>query len=406
MAEACEWAGKALAQIGDAAGSRDEMVLQCALGMTLIFTKGMVDGVREALTRALMLAREFADFDFQQRATLTLWLFSARSAALDDALAVALPYEDVARLGDAQSRAVADWIVGIPRIYLAAHVEASMRLQRAIDHYPIECRTRDTVRFGGDLRASAFGHLAVTLMSRGLLDAASRTVLTAIDEARGTNQPAVLCIALAFAAGFIFLSLGELDMVERYGDELVDHAYKHAMRPFHAAGLCIRGSLAVRRGDPAAGIEPLRRGLAELRETSYLLFYPFFLPELAWGLHGTGHADAALAETDGALRVAAEMGYHWFVPELLRVKGELLAQRGSDTGPAVEELFRRSMNLAHEQQALYWELSSAVSAAAWLRDRHRDAEARTVLAPVHGRFTEGFSAAKVERARLLLDQLS
>ena len=58
-----------------------EMALQCNLGMTLIYTNGMVDGVRVALTRALLLAREFADFDFQQRATLNLWLFSAPRGA-------------------------------------------------------------------------------------------------------------------------------------------------------------------------------------------------------------------------------------------------------------------------------------------------------------------------------------
>ena len=406
MAESCEWADKALVRIGDAAGSRDEMVLQCSLGMTLIFTKGMVDGVRAALSRALMLARELADFDYQQRATYGLWLFSARSAASDDALAVALPYGEIAHLGDAQSRAVADWLIGIPRIYLAAHVEASTRLQRAIDRYPIECRSRDTIRFGGDLRASASGHLAVTLMSRGLLDAASRAAMSAVEEARGTHQPSVLCVALAFAAGFIFLSLGALDMVGRYGDELADHADKHAMRPFHAAGLCIRGSLAVRRGDPAAGVEPLRRGLGEMRETAYLLFYPFFLPELASALHGTGHVDEAVAETDAALRVAAETRYDWFVPELLRVKGELLALNSVNAGPVVEDLFRRSMNLAREQQALYWELSTAISLAELLHGQHRDADARAVLAPVYDRFTEGFSAAKVQHAKFLLGQLS
>jgi non-specific serine/threonine protein kinase len=204
MAESCEWAGKALARIGDAIGTRCEMVLQCNLGMTLTYTEGMVDGVRGALTRALTLARGFADVDFQQRATVNLLVFSARAAAFDDALAIALPYEEVARLGDQQSRAVADWLVGIPRIYLAAHVESSTRLQRAIDQYPIECRSRDTIRFGGDLRASASGHLAVTLMSRGLLDAASRMTMSAVEEARGANQATVLCTALASPPGSSF----------------------------------------------------------------------------------------------------------------------------------------------------------------------------------------------------------
>ena len=75
LPEACEWAGKALARIGDAAGTRHEMVLQCSFGIARLLTKGMNDEAHEALTQALALAREFADFDYRQRATHGLWLF-------------------------------------------------------------------------------------------------------------------------------------------------------------------------------------------------------------------------------------------------------------------------------------------------------------------------------------------
>jgi non-specific serine/threonine protein kinase len=63
------------------------------------------------------------------------------------------------------------------------------------------------------------------------------------------------------------------------------------------------------------------------------------------------------------------------------------------------------MSLACEQHALYWELSAAISLTELLRGQHREAEARAVLAPVYERFTEGFSSAKVQRAKILLDQL-
>jgi non-specific serine/threonine protein kinase len=405
IGEASEWASKALALIGDDAGSRYEMVLQCNLGMALIYTRGMIAPAREVLMRALTLAQELGDFDYQQRAFHGLWLFSARSMAMNDALAHARRYEEVARDHEPQSQAIADWLIGITQLYLGQHRAASMRLQRAIDRYPIESRDRDMVRFVNDLRASAFGHLSVSLLSLGLLDAASQVATNAVEEGRGTNQPIILCIALAWEA-VCFLSLGDLATAERYGDELVDYSYKHALRPFHAVGVCVRGSLAARRGDAQSGLDPLRRGLAEMQETSYLLFYPFFRAELAAALGATGRVDEGLAETDTALRVAAETGYHWFVPELLRVKGELLALRDSDDPTDVEHLFRRSLSLAGEQQALYWELCAAISLAELLRDEHREAEARAVLAPVYDRFTEGFSAAKVQRAKVLLNQLS
>jgi non-specific serine/threonine protein kinase len=404
-AEACAWAAKAVARIGNETGTRREMVLQFTLGMTLIHTKGMIGAAREALTRALMLAREHADIDYQQRATNGLWLFSFRMAAFNDALATSRQYDADTRLQDPHSQAVADWLVGIPLIYLGEHLEASTRLQRAIDRYPIERRDLDTVRFGGDVRASASGHIAVSLLSLGRLGAASQAAVRAVDEARARDQPAVLCVALAWAAGFIFLSLGELDLAERYGEELIAHADKHALRPIHATGLCVRGSLAARRADPGTGIDLLRRGLAGMREASYLLFYPFFLVELAWALGGVGRINDGLTEIDTALRFAVETGHRWYVPEITRVKGELLALRGSGDPAAVEDLYRESMSLAHEQHALYWELSTAISLAELLRDQHRETEARAVLNPIQDRFSEGFSAMKLQRAKMLLRQL-
>ncbi len=405
MPEACEWAGRALAQIGEAAGTRREMVLQCSRGITLILTRGMIDDARGALTRALALAREFADFDYQQRATHNLWLFSARASALDEALAIAREYEEVARSGDVQARAVADCWQGTTQIYRGAHLEASERLQRAIDQYPIESRSRDMIRFGGDTRASAAGHIAVSLLSRGLLDTASRSATRAVEEARGTNQPAVLCVALAWAAGFIFLSLGELEMAERYGEELIDHAFKHSLRPFHAAGLCVRGSLAVRRGDAAGGVEPLRRGLTEMRDASYQLFYPFFLVELAAALGALGRIDAGLGEIAEALRFAEATGHRWFVPETLRVEGELVALRDADD-PAVEDCFVRGAEVAREQDALFWELRLALSLARLRVGQNRHGEAGGILAPVYGRFTEGFGAADMLAAKQLLGSVS
>jgi non-specific serine/threonine protein kinase len=401
--EACDWAGRALARIGDAAGTRREMVLQCSFGITQVFTRGMNDDARAALTRALTLAREFADFDYQQRATNNLWLFSARASSLDDALAMVRQFEDVAGFGDAQSRAVLDFWFGVIQVYRAAHVEAIARVQRAIDHYPVESRGKDIIRFVGDLPTAAAGQVTISLLSRGLLDTASRSAVRVIEEARGTNHPVALCIALAWAAGFIFLSLGELEMAERYGDELIDYASGQALRPYHLVGLCVRGSLAVKRADPNAGVDPLRRALTERRDTGSQQFYPFFVVELATALGALGRIDDGLAEIDAALRFASESGHQWFVPETLRVKGQLFALR-DPTDPAVEECFHRGTELARAQGALFWELRLAISLARLRITQNRPSEARQILAPIYARFTEGFAIADLQAARTLLNE--
>ena len=118
----------------------------------------------------------------------------------------------------------------------------------------------------------------------------------------------------------------------------------------------MRGSLAAKRGNPGAGIDLLRTGLAEMKKASYLLFYPFFMAELAAALGVIGWPGDGISELDEALHLAAEIDYLWFVPEMLRVKGNLLALRDSDDVAPIESLYRRSMIQAREQQALHWEL--------------------------------------------------
>ena len=402
--ECCDWAGKALAQSGGA-GARSEMILQCSLGIALIYTQGMSPRAREVLTRTLELARRLDDVEYQQRATCGLWLFSARSMALKDALAFARDYEEIARGRDLQSRATAAWLLGVPQTYLADHVQANERLQWATYHYPVASRRRDMIRLGGDPRSSSLAHRTVALLSQGFLDTASRESKSAVDEARGTNQPTLLCVALAWAAGFISLSLGELGQAGDYGEELVATAYKHALRPFHAAGICIKGSLAARTGAPEAAISPLRSGLAEMEEAKYLLFYPFFRTELAAALGAIGRVDDSLREIDEALQFAMETDYRWYLPEMLRTKAGLLALHGSSDLAQIEDLYRRSMSQANGQKALYWELSAATSLAELLNRQRREGEALDILVPVYGQFTEGYSTQRLKRAKSLLDQL-
>ena len=86
-------------------------------------------------------------------------------------------------------------MLGVPLCYLPEHVEAGERLQRAVDHYPVDRRARDMIRLGTDLRGSALCHLAVNLLMRGLLDAASETATKAIEEARMVKHPVALCLS-------------------------------------------------------------------------------------------------------------------------------------------------------------------------------------------------------------------
>jgi non-specific serine/threonine protein kinase len=405
ISDAREWAITGLDRIGDAAGSRSEMVLKCSLGFATLYAEGPTVKARQAMTEVLALARRFGDVDFQQRAIFGLFLFASRSSALSEVLSLARDFEETSLTHDLKSQLIAAWVGGIAKTYTSAHLEASAKLEWAIERYPVQDRRRDIVRFGGDLRASALSHNTVNLLSRGLLDTARRSAHQAVEEARGANHPAVLGVALAWAAGFVFVNIGDLDTADGYARELMDHAHRHALRPYHAVAVAVRASIAAERGGVEDGLEGLSRSLAEMRQANYLLFYPLFRTRLAAMLGAVGRVAEGLAGLEDTLRLALDVGYAWIVPEILRVKGELLQRQDPAAVATGEALFRRAIDQARAQGALYWELSAATSLAELLHRMGRANDARGILAPVYARLTEGHASPAARRAAELLARL-
>jgi predicted ATPase len=108
-----------------------------------------------------------------------------------------------------------------------------------------------------------------------------------------------------------------------------------------------------------------------------------------------------LSLIDEALQIVERTGERWFAPELNRCKGHLLLRQGQSVG--AEELYRKALRVAEEQEAKLWELRATVSLAQLRRDQGRHAEAHDLLAPVYGWFSEGFDTPDLKDAKALLD---
>ena len=93
------------------------------------------------------------------------------------------------------------------------------------------------------------------------------------------------------------------------------------------------------------------------------------------------------------------------MPEMLRVKGSIIASKELSEWAEAEEIFLRSLDLAREQTALSWELRTATSLALFWSRQGRLDDARAVLTPVYDRFTESFATSDLKAAKVLLDEL-
>ena len=174
--------------------------------------------------------------------------------------------------------------------------------------------------------------------------------------------------------------------------------------PFRRAMANIsRGWVKVKNGDVAEGISLLRSGLAAYRATGAEVWAPHYVALLAGACKIAGQIEESLTLLDEAFQIVERTGERWFEAELHRHKGQLLLQQGHTE--AAEDLYRKALGIAVEQEAKLWELRAAMSLARLRRDQGRHAEARDLLAPVYDWFTEGFDTPDLKQAKALLDEL-
>jgi predicted ATPase len=131
---------------------------------------------------------------------------------------------------------------------------------------------------------------------------------------------------------------------------------------------------------------------------------PHYIALLAGACELAGQIEEAVTLLDDGLQIAGRTRERWLEAELNRHKGELLLRQGYSE--AAEDLYRKALSIAREQEAKLWELRAAASLARLRRDQGRRAEARDLLAPVYGWFTEGFDTADLKEAKVLLDALA
>jgi predicted ATPase len=96
----------------------------------------------------------------------------------------------------------------------------------------------------------------------------------------------------------------------------------------------------------------------------------------------------------------------FYEAEVHRVQGALVLAQAADQHALAETCFQHALDIARRQQARSWELRAAMSLARLWQQHGKQAEARALLAPIYGWFTEGFDTADLQEARVLLEQLS
>ncbi len=402
FAECHDWMGRAL-DVLDATerGTRREMMLQTWIGLSLVYTQGSISRARAALTRAGDLAESVQDLDYQLRSLMNLCYFCCRLEDFHGALVLARRAEAIPKdMVEPVTIAIADCMLANSLFFLGDYPEALTYAQRAQQRNTLVVRRAHIQHSGFDHSIWGRSIAAHVLWLQGLLDHSAQATRDVLAQAEASDHPVSLCLALGWCGYMISFRLGNLEIAERSIVRLKDCAEKNALGNYYAWGVGFEGQLSARQGNIEAGERLLRTCLDGLRQAQFEVIYTPFLSALAEVLVTAGRLGESLAVADEALQRTERNDGFWWMPEALRIKGKVLLS--SNDGVAAEAFFRQSLELAHRQQALSWELRSAMDLGQLHHAQGRSREARDLLESVYVRFTEGFETADLQSARRLL----
>lgn len=400
MPEAYRWSERAILALDEyTVGTVEELHLQTVFGIAATHLRGKSDAALLALNRGLCIAEARGDVVNQVGLLSMLRTYYFRSGDFKTAHAYAGRCKAAAdTIQDFAASAQARSILG-RSFHLAGDLAAAQtELEASLVDWARAGRT--TIYLSHELHFPSEVTLARNLWLLGFPDQAAERAQNVIESAAKTDRPAALTVVLGWAIS-VFLWIGDWDRAEEHINTLVYQAESHSLGPFVAAGRARRGELAILRGWADQGVEELRTSLAAIHSVGYELLTTEFNISLARGLKATGRLAEAAELVDRTIRNVEAKGDVLYIPELLRVRGDVLLATPHFLEDA-QASFRRSIEMSRLQSARGWGLRAATDLAATMVKVGELAQARELLEPILGHFSEASDTADLRSAKQLL----
>jgi predicted ATPase/class 3 adenylate cyclase len=389
----------------DAERMQTELGLQMALGLTLMTTRGFAaPEVYAAFNRARDLCQAFGDVPQLGPALSGLWTFYLVRADLDEARALA---DHLVRLAeqteDAGLRLQSLELSGVTAFFMGELDQARTRLEHVLSAYDPDRYAAHAYVYGHEPGTSALSYLSMTLCPLGFPDLALERSREGIELGTRINHPLSLARNLCEAA-VLHQMRREPEVARVQARQGLDYSAEYGIVLWMAIGTAFLGWATAASGDPRAGVDLLRNGIAGYRATGARLGVPTVLTFLAEALDLDGRPAEAHAAIDEAIELAEMTKERHFLAEAQRLKGALLLT--GDQADLGEQMLKAALDTATQQGARWFALRTVTDLARLWRARGDDASARNLLGGALKGWSEGSDTVDMRAAQELYEALS
>jgi class 3 adenylate cyclase/predicted ATPase len=395
------------AQPEGAARSRAELAILTQLAPPLMGVHGWsAPEVGEVVERAAATGRRLESSAELAPAIANLWIFNIGRGRIDRADEISADLFRMAdELGDDDIRLQAHHCAWATRFFQGRIKEAAEHVAAGAALYDAERHAHHRhLYLGHDPRTCSMNFGASVSFAFGYPERAQRLAIDGIAFARELAHPPSLANSL-WRACEVFAMCEDAEAVLATATELVELTDVHGLPQPRVHAFSYLGWALARSGGTAEGLARLQEGERQLTAMGAVVHATFVLGLRADGLLAAGDYAEGLEKIDRALAIAAEGGEHVYLALLHRIRAKLLVHARGASDPAVEASLKQALAIARQQEAKGFELGAAVTLARlWVEAGRRD-EARDLLAPLYGWFTEGFDTPDLMEARALLDEL-
>jgi predicted ATPase len=280
-----------------------------------------------------------------------------------------------------------------------AHFDRAIALYDPAEHRPL------AMRFGLDVRVAILCWRSWALWFLGYPEVALTDTEHALKDAREIGQAATLMNALAVTLS-TYINCGNYAKAMAVVDEQLALAEEKGSLYWKAYGIINRGRVVGVTCNTSDAIRLITSGITALRPTGATFAMPQSLSYLAKTYAEIGQFDDAWRCVGEAMTLIETSKETWSEAEVNRIAGEISLKSPQPDAAKAEAYFERALAVARKQQAKSWELRAAMSMARLWREQGKRDEARDLLAPVYGWFTEGFDTLDLKEAKALLDELA